>query len=239
MSRFVPYTTEYAMSEFNSHGEHQLQQRLKEYPLNTIFDVGCNIGEWTRMTRMYQPNATIHLFELMPNTFAKMIRNIPLDEKLVVNNFGLSEKTGSMEVHVIPDNDRVASVVPGMHPDGIIQYGFAMNGEEYCRIANVAEIDYLKLDTEGHEMSVIHGLSNMIRDNNVKIIQFEYGFVNVLSRTLLMDFYQYLGGYEIGRLTPTGVDFSDYTPFKENFIGPDYVAVHRNHPDIIQRVRSK
>ena len=44
------YNREYAMSEFQQHGETWIQNRFNGQ-FKTIFDVGSNIGEWTRMTR--------------------------------------------------------------------------------------------------------------------------------------------------------------------------------------------
>ena len=87
------YNSEWANYEFNISGEHQLMEKLSGIELHTIFDVGSNIGEWTKMVRAFQPNANIHMFELIPHTFQKMLRNIELDDKMFPNNFGISNET--------------------------------------------------------------------------------------------------------------------------------------------------
>lgn len=233
----IPYTTEYAMSEFAAHGETQMMAKLP--PLQTIFDVGCNIGEWTRMTRRLHPSAHIHMFEMVPFTFDKMLQNGILDAGIHPNNFGLSNTTGISTFRYAPENDRVSTAVLEIyHTDSVINHGLITTGDQYCLSRGIDTIDFLKLDTEGHEYSVLEGFSHRITEGKIKMIQFEYGYAAVLTKYLLIDFYKMLGNqYEIGRLTPDGVEFKNYHLLDEDFRGPDYVAVLKTETDIIERIR--
>ena len=62
------------------------------------------------------------------------------------------------------------------------------------------------------------------------MIQFEYGYVNIVAKFLLYDFYKLLEGYgmKIGKIYPDFVDFRDYRYQDEDFIGPNYLAVHES-----------
>lgn len=236
MTTFDEYTTEYALNEFSQHGELQLMRKLSPFNFKTIFDVGANVGEWSRMTRQFHRNANIHLFELVPETFGKLVHNGVLDVKMVANNFGLSHSTGLMPVKYLDGNDRVSSAVTELHSTGSVRQCLALNGWEYIQMhPNAKNIDFLKLDTEGHELDVLQGFTACIPPT---VIQFEYGFVAVLTKNLLIDFYRHLDQYAIGRLTPDGVAFKDYHLTDENFQGPDYVAVHRSRQDIIDAIRA-
>ena len=236
MTKFDEYNTKYALNEFQQHGELQLMKKLSAFNFQTIFDVGSNIGEWSRMTRQFHPNANLHLFELVPETFGKLTRNGVIDAKMMVNNFGLSHTSGLIDVKYLEGNDRVSSTATELHSTGTLRQCLVLTGQDYLKMhQDVKSIDFLKLDTEGHELDVLRGFGRSIETS---VIQFEYGFVAVLTKNLLVDFYRYLPEYTIGRLTPDGVVFKDYHLTDENFNGPDYVAVLRSRQDIIDAIRA-
>lgn len=234
------YDTNYAIGEFKLHGEYQLLERLRTVNMQTIFDVGCNIGEWTKMTRTFQPNANIHMFEIVPATFQKLLRNNVLDDKVFPNSFGLSKETSDIVVKEVLDNTRVSTTVLNLrHDNSVLRKAVVVNPMTYTEYNNINYIDYLKIDTEGHEYSVLEGFIPLLEKGNVGCIQFEYGYVCILTKKLLIDFYQLLTpyGYLIGKLTPTGVKFKDYILPDEDFQGPDYIAVHESRQDIINLSR--
>ena len=222
------YTSEYAQSEFEQHGELWLQQKL-ENKLNTIFDVGSNIGEWTRMARKYNPNAEIHTFEVMAPTYRKMLSNIVIDDKIYPNGFGLGDENGPITMRYKPEYDAVSTSILNLRlDDSLIKTGLVMKGDDYVASREIDKIDFLKVDTEGAEERVFKGFEHCLRQGRIKMIQFEYGYICVLTKWLLKDSYEYLTqfGYSLGKLTPNGIQFHDYALYHEDFQGPDYVAVH-------------
>ena len=230
------YNTEYALNEFTYGGEVQLMDRLAKHELNMIFDVGSNIGEWTRMARQRQPNASIHTFECMPVVYRNLLNNNVLDGKVTPNQFGLSDSMGTIDMLYDEDNDRLTTPcleLARVHPKVVPL--MMVDGDTYCKCNSIEAIDFLKIDTEGHEFKVLKGLDGLIQNTAITIIQFEYGYANVLTKDLLIDFYRYLQplGYALGKLTPEGVGFKDYGLFDEDFRGPNYVAVHQSRPDIM------
>ena len=237
---FPTYNEMYALEEFKIHGEYQMLEKLKSIPMNTVFDVGCNIGEWTRMMRAFQPTAAMHMFEIVPSTFQKMIRNIPLDPNVFPNSYGLSNEIKEIPIKIVTDNDRVSTTVLNLaHNNSMIKTALVVSGEFYTKHNDIEYIDFLKIDTEGHEYETLLGFLNHIKSGAVACIQFEFGFINVLTKKLLIDYYQLLSpfGYVIGKLTPTGVLFKEYHLFDEDFSGSDYIAVHNSRQDIINAIR--
>ena len=83
-------------------------------------------------------------------------------------------------------------------------------GSDYLIDNNIETIDFLKIDVEGHDLNVLEGFDQYLK--NVRIIQFEYGVFNVDSKGLLVDFYYLLSGFGfiLGRLYPNKVLFSEY-----------------------------
>lgn len=225
------YNTEYALKEFEEHGEIWLQQRFSG-KFETIFDVGSNIGEWTKMARNYHPNATIHMFEIVPETYQKMLTNINIDEKMIPNSFGLLDKSGPVPMKHKITYDALSTIVTDLRLDESIPItGLAFSGDEYVESRRINKIDYLKIDTEGAEGKVFKGFENTLKQGKVKMLQFEYSFVCILTKWMLIDSYKFLEplGFKLGKLCKDHIQFHDYTLLDETFKGPEYVAVHENY----------
>jgi hypothetical protein len=79
---------------------------------------------------------------------------------------------------------------------------------------------------EGAEHLVLRGFDDLLTADNIPVVQFEYGIVNILTKFLLRDFYYYFEsrGYRIGKLFPASVRFREYRFQDEDFFGPNYVA---------------
>lgn len=233
------YNTEYAMNEFNAAGEVQMMDKLSKYELLTIFDVGANIGEWAKMTRDRHPEAAIHCFEPVPSVFKTLVKNT-IDASVMPNPFGLSAACEIRDMLFSADNDRLTTPCMELARENPEVVPLIMlSGDEYCRSRKVERIDLLKIDTEGHEFQVLKGLERMLTDGNIAMIQFEYGYANVLTKDLLIDFYKLLKplGFEIGLQTPNGVAFREYTLIHETFQAPNYVAVHSSAPEFIAAIQ--
>ena len=226
----IGYTQEYAEYEFRLHGEEWILSKLQG-KLNTIFDVGSNIGEWSRMARKFNPDANIHMFEIMPQTYRQMLSNLPIDEKMHPNGLGLSNEYGKVLMKYKPEYPAVSSSLMNLRlDDSYLQYGLAMIGDDYVESRQIETIDYLKIDVEGAEEKVLKGFNKTLEGKRIKIIQFEYNVNAILAKWLLIDAFQYLVplGYRLGRLTNGQVQFHDYTLLHETFNGPDYIAVHQD-----------
>lgn len=64
--------------------------------VETIFDVGANTGEYTRMLGSYFPDARIHCFEPAGATFSILADNMRDNGNVVLNNFGISDERGKV-----------------------------------------------------------------------------------------------------------------------------------------------
>ena len=103
-------------------------------------------------------------------------------------------------------------------------------------IRNFQTIYYIKIDVEGDEGKVLRGFTKALTAKRIGIIQFEYSYHALLDRWLLVDWYTLLRplGYHLGKLTPTGIQFHEYTYRYETFNGPDYVAVHETNMNLFE-----
>ena len=80
------------------------------------------------------------------------------------------------------------------------------------------EIDILKIDVEGHELSVLRGLGDLIA--RVKLIQFEFSAANLDTHSLFFDFWNFFEtkDFMLYRVAPRGcMPISRYAHTLENY----------------------
>jgi len=175
------------------------------------------------------------------NDFTERTRNL---SNIKLNQFGLSDFEGTIEVHFNSrtEADSMATIYPQFIMDSEKEHYdskcecMVKKGSDYVLENNILSVDLMKIDVEGHELKVIRGFGDFIR--NIRLIQFEYGVYNITSRDLLCDFFDYLEKYNfiIGRLYPHFVDFFKYDYSKESFLGGNYIAVDKNDKDILMHL---
>lgn len=225
-----------------TNGEYYVLDKLATTGVKTVLDVGANKGEYTLACLSRFKDATIHAFEIAPPTYQKLKSNVSSD-RVVLNNFGLSNVDGSFALNYNPDDDGSSSLLEGksIHDGNWKKIEVnVIRGDEYCNNNDIKSIDLIKVDVEGAEHLVFEGFSESFEKGMVSAVQFEFGMVNIYSKFLLKDFYELFTrhGFILGPVMPRGVDFKDYNTRDEDFQGPpNFLAVHKSKPRVIEAVR--
>jgi FkbM family methyltransferase len=227
--------------DMRSNGEQWLLNRVAAFRPAVVFDVGANLGDWLTLAGAALPDAQFHAFEIIESTFAGLAKRMAgRGPPVVLNDFGLSDHSGSVKMHVFNVSSVCSSHVAyphGPHREVICP---VRRGDEYIEEKGIKRIGLLKIDVEGAEHKVLEGFGAVLDAGNIDVIQFEYGKVNIITHYLLRDFYQFLEvrGYLIGKLFPDHVDFRNYELEDEDFLGPNYVAVQKAQTPIINALRA-
>ncbi|MEA3147443.1 MAG: hypothetical protein QOI53_3005 [Verrucomicrobiota bacterium] len=231
--------------DMNTNGEYYILDCLKSQAILTVLDVGANKGEYTSACLSRFPHAEIHSFEIVPATYQKLITNVGTEKNVFLNNFGLSDTKGIVQINYNADDDGSSSIIEGSN----IHNGQwekvevdVIKGDDYLVERNINSVDLLKVDVEGAEHLVLNGFSKSFENGRISAVQFEYGMVNIYSKFLLKDFWDLFSkyGFAIGPLMPRGVDFKEYNTRDEDFQGtPNFIAVHRSKINMIEAVRLK
>ncbi len=222
-----------------SNGESMVQDRVLSSHRGatfTAFDVGANIGEWTRLL-LTNPHAKdhllrVHAFEPASLTFDRLAANLlpEFSDQLVVNRCALSDHIGSgvlYKVHELAGSNSlhgVAGTVDGLVPEAIELSTL----DEYCRRSDISQIDLLKIDAEGHDRLVLGGAKELLKRGAIEVIQFEYNHRWIGARCYLKDAFDDLLplGYGIGKVTPRAIEwYSEWHPELETFREGNYLAV--------------
>lgn len=227
---------------FEENGEKFVLQTIrKNIPIHTVFDVGANIGDWTRIASENMGEPRIFSFEIVGETYRQLSENCVGIKNVTLNNVGLSDQPGEVDIFCSSQATQLATFVDGVTENyhGLKTERLHLpvtTGDIYCAENGVREIDFLKIDVEGMEDRVLRGFSGLMASGAIKIIQFEYGYVNAMTKFLLKDFYDLLRPFDmvIGKIYPTYVDFREYHLSHENFLGPNFLAVHSSQKSVIE-----
>ena len=153
--------------------------RLQGSARLVAFDVGANRGAWALQLINCSPHAEVHCFEIAPQLvkdLAGALREFP-NAKL--NAVGLSDNAGTLELKFVPGATSTSTV---HEPLVASSWGFAhetvsvpvSTGDKYVGENGIDRIDILKIDTEGHELSVLRGFADPLRARQISLIQFEH-----------------------------------------------------------------
>lgn len=195
-----------------------------------LVDVGANVGDWTSAALQIRPDATVHCLEVVPELAQQIQQRFEDNSRVMVHAHGLGRTSQTVAVSYSPLDstksrivDRAGAEISGGTLESTIQ-----QGDEWVSTSGLTAIDLLKVDTEGHDLAVLEGFQQTLKDGRVGCIQFEYGRVSLGSGARLMDFYDLLTplGFVIGKIYPRFVEFRTYSGTRhEDFPGLNYLAV--------------
>jgi FkbM family methyltransferase len=197
----------------------------------TIWDVGANRGNWADEAHNALPKARVVSFEMVPEIFQQLATHIRGQSWITAECLGLSDREGRETAYWSLAHDSTSAVSPslgqGPFASGEVRAVDCQftTGDLYA--AKHGAPTFIKVDTEGHELSVLRGCQTLLEGGTVKLVQFEYGSTFHGSGARLGQIYELLSplGYSIGRLFPNHVDFRPYSLQDETFRMGNYIAV--------------
>ena len=198
-----------------------------------VFDVGANIGNFAEEVLRSDPTVRLHCFEPSWATFARLQAKVT-SPMVQLNHFGLGADDSEMTLY----SDGDASGLASLSQRKIALTGVVLTAKEtvrirrlsdYCREKGIDRIDLLKIDVEGHEMSVLEGAREMLSSRRIGMVMFEFGGCNIDSRTFFRDFHEFFTGLRAARmwrLTPSGwmQSIEGYDEGLECFTTANYVV---------------
>ena len=192
-------------------GEQNVMRLIKQGGgIRTIFDVGANIGSYTKLLLECFPEAIIHCFEPAEKTYQALETNIQYSN-VILNNYGISDQISESVLYY----DREKSGLASMYHRQLDYFGIELNMSEtikldtldnYCEVNHIEYIDFLKMDIEGNELKALLGAKNLLKQDRIKNIQIEFGGCNIDSRTYFRDYWNLLhDNFRVYRILRDGI----------------------------------
>ena len=221
--------------DFVKGGEQNVMERLSPFAFQTIFDVGANTGQWSKLAATFFPKAIFHTFEISKTTFCVLDKNLN-GASFKNNNFGLSSKNDSVPYKDYGPNSVLNTLIHqtcsfDAPASPSTCFAEVKSGDFYCDEKSVDFIDLLKVDVEGAENMVFAGFEKMLQKKSVRVIQFEYGFNNGDAGFLMHNFFSFFSdyGYDIAKVRERRIEFCGFHHTMNNFeSGPNYLAIRRD-----------
>jgi FkbM family methyltransferase len=192
-----------------TNGEERFFLNIKEN-INVIFDVGCRSE-----SEFIHFNGEVHYFDPVNEFIENLKKKETSNKSSYYNNFGLGND--NTQLHYYPYYESFCNRINsyGTCDDANKKLLEIKKGKDYVTNNDIKSIDFLKIDTEGYELSVLQGFEDFLE--NVKIIQFEYGGTFSDNNLKLIDVINHLeekGFYKFSYLTNYGTelikDFNDH-----------------------------
>jgi FkbM family methyltransferase len=229
--------------DIHSNGELTVLQKLSRFRPGVIIDGGANTGEYSLLAGGLCPESRIYSFEPVKSTFEKLRENVRGCSNIFPERKGLFKENCTRTINIF-DSDAHSSLydIRGISysPNGQETIEL-VRGDDFMRDCKLDKVDLLKIDVEGAEYDALVGFGENIGKGKIRMIQFEYGYINISTKKLLVDFYSFLEsrGYLIGKIFPGTVEFRKYEFKHEDFIGPNYLAVRESETELITALMKK
>lgn len=189
-----------------------------EKKMLTVFDVGTNRGLYIDMFLNKPIESSIHSFEPIQSLYDDLEKKYGNNKNIFLNRSCVSDKMGEVTFHELlnPETDGCSSIIerPVFKQRNWPYKSYTVSSltiDEYCKNNNVKNIDFLKVDVEGAEFSVILGCKNILKKGLVEIIQFEYGVTFDDANVKLLDVFNLVNSYGYGMFTYENKVFSKIT----------------------------
>ena len=144
-----------------------------------IFDIGANVGQSADRFHGAFPSSCIHCFEPSPATFIELKKHCDELPGVSVWNCGVGSCDTTLSFHenehsvmssFLKLNDPAWGRVVGATDVKVIAL------DSFARTQDIEFIHVLKSDTQGYEFEVFKGARQLMRENRIGLIYFEFIF---------------------------------------------------------------
>jgi FkbM family methyltransferase len=208
----------------------KFSQTLEPNQTPIIFDIGANQGQFAQVVlRLFGQRVDLYCFEPSVNTFNILKKTLSQFSSVHLYNFGMGNQDAEVTLYLDQPGSGCASVYDRQMPSSVMTLTESIRLktlDQFCAEKQIEQIHYLKLDVEGHELSVLQGATKLLATDAIDWIQFEFGGCNIDSRTYLRDFFDLLSNqYHIYRILRDGFAPLDrYHETLEIFTTTNFIA---------------
>jgi FkbM family methyltransferase len=199
-----------------------------------VVDVGANEGHYSADVWAVNSDAHVFAFEPHPETYGRLLSHASGKEKMTAINAACGSAAGQLVLYDYSGSAGTehaslhAGVIEGIHRRKSEKHVVeVIDLDTFATERDISLIHLLKIDAEGHELEVLKGAANLLRENRILAIQLEFNEMNVVSRVFFKDFCDLLPNYRFYRMLRNGlVALDPYSPLRcELFAFQNIVAL--------------
>lgn len=139
--------------------------------IRIVFDVGANVGQSALAYLELFSRATIYSFEPVRATFAELAAATQAHTRIRSFHCAMGTQEEKRAIHVASDS-RKSSIDHVRDGDRTEEIDIKTL-DSFAATHGIQTIDFLKVDTEGHELAVLQGASSLLRAQKVRLLMLE------------------------------------------------------------------
>jgi len=223
---------------FGSFQKHVTDNKLLRIPENAvIFDVGANVGVMSLLLCKNNPGSLIHAFEPTHYALKKFMKNMDLNpnlkNRIQVTQCFVSKDEGDGSGLKAYSSWNISGSTGEKHG---VHGGTAMSAEnvssirldDYCINQQLTRLDFIKIDTDGHELDVLLGAEKCIAQFRPSLV-FELGIYVMEERNIhFKDYLSYFNALHYRLFTSKAckpLTAENYTQYVPKYGTIDVVAI--------------
>lgn len=193
----------------NAFSDQQLL--LSHIYVETIFDIGANIGQTVVKYTRFFPESRIYSFEPFPDSFQKLRRRFEENSLVEAVQFAISNKVSKRKFYV-NQNSVTNSLLPTVDDIEYVDYWCDKPNDvrnittievpvttidEFCKQNSIDELQIVKMDIEGGELMALEGATEKLNQEAISLIFTEVCFIPIFEgHSLFYEIWDFLSDYE-------------------------------------------
>lgn len=202
----------------------------------TVFDIGCNKGEWTNAalesSKRHKIKTSAHVFEPSNDSYSRLLDLF--DMQLVkVNKIAVSNSNSISKLFVCGNLCGTNSLYGDQ--GGTTEEIETIRLDDYVERQKIDHIDFLKSDTEGHDFVVLQSAENLLKQGKVTIWQFEYNWRWINARSYIKDVFEFVHDkpYWIGKISANQIEiYKDWHPELDRYFETNFALIRKGYEEI-------
>lgn len=183
-------------------GENIFLNKLDNLNIKNCVDIGANIGEYTRKI-LQNKNTKVIAFEPLPECCKSLLLiKEKYKQRFIFLEYALSNKKGTSDIFFSYEHSGFASLETSINKIGYVKLHNTNKLkiklerlDNFIDDVNFQNIDFIKIDTEGHEQKILEGGLKFVNRHKVKLIQIEFNKHNLYTNSTIFNFSEMLKDY--------------------------------------------
>jgi FkbM family methyltransferase len=146
---------------------------LKNLKVDTIFDVGANIGQSAEKFIGDYPDSKIYCFEPVTSTYNILNSKFKDIQQVCCYKFAFGAMSKISNIIMGGTTNDCSYISDSIPRNSNFESIEVRTLDSFCEEAAISKIDFLKIDTEGNDLEVLKGAERMLLTHAIGAIQVE------------------------------------------------------------------
>jgi FkbM family methyltransferase len=198
---------------YNFTGEKDFVKSIKRFKPRVCIDIGAHTGSFSDLL-IEELDCKVISFEPNHYSFKKLKQlKSKYGDKFYAYNYAITNKNKKTFLYYGSKESQLASLSKNLTKINFIKKsnknkmpikGITLDSFFIKNKIKFKQIDFIKIDTEGHEFEVLIGAKKTIKKYKPNFIQLEFNWHQLYKKNTLLMFHELLNDYFVYRILPFG-----------------------------------